>query len=86
MKLKHSGKNTSKAQVVNVSAHGVWLLINGTEYFLPFKDFPWFKKATIAQLNNVRLLTENHLFWPSLDVDLEVSSLANLQQYPLIYK
>jgi len=37
----------SKAEVLNVSSNGIWLLVKEHEYFLAHKDFPWFKKATI---------------------------------------
>ena len=33
------------AEVTNISAHGLWLLIDGREIFLPFDEFPWFKLA-----------------------------------------
>ncbi len=86
MKLKIRGKNTLKAEVVNISADGLWLLAEGQEYFLPYDDFPWFKKATVSQICNVRVPATHHLNWPDLDVDLEIESLANLEKYPLIYR
>ncbi len=86
MKFKNLGKNTSKAEVVNISPHGIWLWVNHQEYFLCYDDFPWFKTATIAQIQNIRLLAPEHLFWPDLDVDLELNSLSSLEKYPLIYK
>jgi hypothetical protein len=30
--------------------------------------------------------TENHLYWPELDVDLSVDSLRNPQAFPLVSK
>jgi hypothetical protein len=27
-------------EVTNVSPHGLWLLVEQHEYFVPFKDFP----------------------------------------------
>ena len=86
MKLKNPGKNTSKVEIANISPQGVWILIERTEYFLPYSQFPWFKKSTIEQIQEVDLLHNNHLYWPDLDIDLEVDSLDNLEQYPLIYK
>ena len=86
MKLQNHGRNTSKAEVVQISLHGFWLLVEGIEYFLPFDEFHWFKKATIAQLHDVRLLHGYHLYWPKLDVDLELQSLSNLEKYPLVYR
>jgi len=86
MKSKKLGKNTSNVEVINVSKHGFWMLVNGKEYFLPFKDFPWFREATISQLTNVRLVHPHHLYWSDLDVDLELESIEKPEVYPLIAK
>ena len=69
------GKRTSAVEVTNVSTHGFWLLIGREERFLAFKDFPWFREASIAELTNVTLPSHHHLHWPNLDVDLAVDSI-----------
>ncbi|GAF68497.1 unnamed protein product, partial [marine sediment metagenome] len=56
------------------------------EYFLPYNDYPWFKEAKVKEILNVNLLHGYHLYWPELDVDLEIDSLDNPQNYPLKYK
>ena len=86
MKLARLGKNISKVEVTQISVHGIWLYVQGTEYFLSFAEFPWFKEAKIKEIQNVKLLHKQHLHWPDLDVDLELESLANLEQYPLVYR
>ena len=86
MKLKNHGRNTLNAEVVQISIHGIWLLVRAVEYFLPYEEFPWFKKATISQIQNLRLLGKDHLYWPDLDVELELGSLINIEKYPLIYR
>ena len=86
MKLRNRGKSTSKVEIINISPHGIWILVERTEYFLPYNDFPWFKKATLEQIQNARLLHNTHLHLPDLDVDLEVDSLNNVEKYPLTYK
>ncbi len=86
MKLKNHGKSTSGAEVVQISSRGIWLLVNDTEYFLPFEDFPWFQKASVEQIHHVQLLHGFHLRWPDLDVDLALDSLNRLEQYPLVYR
>ena len=53
MKSVPRGRDTSELEVGNVSTHGFWLLVGDRERFLSFKDFPWFRDATIAQLTNV---------------------------------
>ena len=86
MKLKNHGKNTSSVEIVQISLHGFWLLVEGVEYFLPFEEFPWFKEATVTQIHDVRFLHGFHLYWPQLDVDLELQSLKDLEKYPLVYR
>lgn len=78
------GTHTSEVEVGNVSQHGFWLLVGSQEYFLPFKDFPWFESAPIGQLLNVKLLHDRHLYWPELDVDLSMESLQNPERFPLV--
>ena len=78
------GISTLGAEVTNVSTHCFWLLLGDEELAVPFSEFPWFKKATIEQLLNVERPTENHLYWPQLDVDLSVESIRNPAGFPLV--
>ena len=84
MKSVARGKNTSKVELSNLSIHGAWFLIKEREYFLPFDQYPWFKDATIAQIANVELLHDTHLYWQALDVDLSLAILENPGHFPLI--
>ena len=77
------GALTSQAEVSNVSKYGIWLLVGDEELFLSFADFPWFKSATIEQVCEVEHPTENHLYWPALDIDLAVESIRNPAAFPL---
>ena len=86
MKLHVHGTNTSEIEVANIDSHGFWIYIKGKEYFLPYEEYPWFKDANISEIINVELLHEYHLYWPKLDVDLDVGSLKDPDQTPLIYK
>ncbi len=86
MKSQILGKNISEVEVTNISTHGFWLFIKNKEYFLSFENYPWFKKAKIDEIINVQLLHKIHLYWPQLDVDLNITSLENLDQYPLTAK
>jgi len=86
MKSSKLGKNISKAEILNISQRGVWMLFLEREYFLSFKNFPWFKKASIEQIHNVVVSKSGNLHWPKLDVDLESASLVSLGSYPLVYK
>jgi hypothetical protein len=84
MKSSKHGKSISKAEVLGINPHGLWLLVNGKKYELPSADFPWFWRASMNDICRVELLHHNHLYWPSLDIDLAVESLTNLEKYPLI--
>jgi Protein of unknown function (DUF2442) len=64
--------------------HGIWLLLDIEELFLSFADFPWFKGATIEQLCQIEWPAENHLYWPSLDIDLAVDSIRDPKAFPLV--
>ncbi|MGI8594246.1 MAG: DUF2442 domain-containing protein [Solirubrobacteraceae bacterium] len=44
------GAVTSEVEVSNISQHGFWLLLDGRELFLPFEEFPWFKRAPIEAI------------------------------------
>jgi hypothetical protein len=86
MKSAKLGKRTLAVEVSNVSKHGFWLLIEGTERFVPFDAFPWFRAASIDQLCNVDLASPRHLYWPDLDVDLAVESIDHPERFPLVSK
>ena len=85
MKSSSAGISTSKVEVVNISPHGIWLYVKGKEYFLPYKDFPWFKEARISEIYKVKLFRGHHLHWVDLDVDLDLDSLEHPDRYPLRY-
>lgn len=84
MKSATLGRSTSQVEVTNVSPHGFWLFVGDHELFVPFKEFPWFKEATIEEISHVELASSHHLYWPALDVDLAVDSLTHPERYPLI--
>ena len=78
------GSSTSAVELSNVSVHGFWILLDQEELFLPFRDFPWFKKATVEQLASVTLPAPGHLHWPALDIDLAVDSIRSPKSFPLV--
>jgi hypothetical protein len=78
------GIATLAAEVTNISPHGLWLLVDEEELLLPFADFPWFRSATVAQLSQVERPSEDHLYWPALDVDLSVASIREPAAFPLV--
>lgn len=78
--------NDTKIEILNVSQHGFWLFVNEREYFLAFIDFPWFRGATLQQLFAVELHHEDHLYWPALDVDLDLERIQHPEKFPLVSK
>lgn len=78
------GTTTSAAEVTNISPHGFWVLLDEEELLLPFEHFPWFRTATVAQISQVERPSPDHLYWPSLDVDLSVASIRHPEAFPLI--
>ena len=78
------GAAISAPEVTNISRHGFWLWLDGAEYFLPFAHFPWFQAAPVAAILRVERLHADHLYWPDLDVDLELDSIRHPERYPLI--
>jgi len=77
------GSGTSAAEVTHISQHGVWVLLDAEELLLPFNEFPWFKSATIAQVQDVQWPSPDHLYWPQLDIDLSVASIRDPVAFPL---
>jgi len=75
---------TSDVEVTNISQHGFWVLLGSEELFLAYENFPWFKKATIEELLSVERPSDNHLYWPQLDVDLSVDSIRDPAAFPLV--
>lgn len=86
MKSSTRGADTSQVEVSNIDRFGLWVLIGGQEYFLPYDEFPWFRHATVQQILNVDLLRQGHLHWPEIDVDLCVDGLSAPERFPLIYR
>ena len=77
------GIGTSAVEVTHVSPHGIWVLLDTAELLLPFTEFPWFRSATIAQIQDVQWPSPDHLYWPQLDIDLSVASIRDPGAFPL---
>lgn len=78
------GVSTSVAEVTHISIHGIWLLVNGAEHFLPYEEYPWFRDARVSEIHAVELLHDDHVYWPELDIDLSVDCLEHPDSYPLV--
>ena len=84
MKSENLGTATSQAEITHISQHGIWLLCNKNEFFLPYEKFPWFKKARIDEIHNVKMLSPEHLYWEALDVDLSLSIIEKPEGFTLV--
>lgn len=88
-KLMQSGTSTlvaTKTEVTNISPFGIWILTNNKEYFISYKDYPVFEKASIKQIAAVTTDFSGNLHWEDLDADIELDSLENPGDYPLVYR
>ena len=70
-------------EIFNISGSGIWLWADGTEMFLDYANFPWFKNATVKQILNVEEPTRGHFYWPDLDVDLTTDIIEHPERFPL---
>ena len=70
-------------EVTNISSNGLWILIDETEKFLSYEDFPWFRYASVDEILSVELLAPHHLYWEKLDIDLHIESIDHPERYPL---
>jgi len=85
MSSRPHGDSTSHVEVVDISPHGIWVLAQGEEFFLPYETFPWFKKGSVEAVLNVEEQSPGHYYWPDLDVDLGIDSMRHPDRYPLVF-
>ena len=85
MSSTRPGTTTSKAEVTNISPHGIWLLIDEVEYYLAFDHFPWFRDASVKAITSLDRPSPEHLYWPVLDVDLHLDSIKDPEKFPLVF-
>jgi len=78
------GTATLAVEVTHISPNGLWLLLEDEELLLTYEQFPWFRQATVAQVSCVERPTEDHLYWPELDVDLSIASIRKPSAFPLV--
>ncbi len=72
--------------ITNIDPAGFRLLIDETEYFVPFEDYPRFKQARIFEIFNMQRLSPDQFHWPDLDIDIELDALKTPEKYPLAWK
>lgn len=83
MSSRKPGTGTSGIEVTDISPNGIWVLAHGEELFLPYEQFPWFKRGSVEAILNVEEPTPGHYHWPDLDIDLGIESMRNPKRFPL---
>jgi hypothetical protein len=76
-------KKETAVKIGKINNSGVWLFVKGKKYFIDYNTYPYFKGQVAKAIKNVQLLYGFHLYWPALDIDLEIDNLENPQKYPL---
>jgi len=77
------GNSTLVIEVTHISSHGVWLLYDDKELFMPYDEFPWFKDQPVKSIINVEEQSSGHFYWPDIDVDLSMESIEHPERFPL---
>jgi hypothetical protein len=80
------GTVISPVEIVQVSSFGIWLAVEDEELFLDYAHFPWFMNTTISSICAVEMPAKGHLYWPALDIDLDIESIRHPDAYPLVAK
>lgn len=70
----------------NSRTFGFWLLVADREYFVPFADYPDFRSANVAQIYRLESPSPTQLYWPDLDIDIDLNALAEPERFPLVFK
>ncbi len=83
--LLHGNNTLISDEVTSITKLGFWILIDNIEYFVPFTDYPDFKKARVEDILDFKKLLPNQLYWEKLDIDIELEALKNPENYPLIF-
>ena len=83
---RNTSSSEMNAEVTNISPFGIWILVNGEEFFMSYKEYPVFENAPIKAVAILEVDSFGNLHWPELDVDIEIDSLRNPESYPLIYR
>ncbi len=86
MSLSAHGNSSSAVEVTNISAHGLWLLTDSRELFIPFAEFPWFRDQPVSVITKVEEPSPGHFYWPDLDVDLTEEIIEHPERFPFVAK
>jgi len=77
------GKSILDVEVSHILAHGIWLLTENQEFFMPYEEFPWFQDSKVKDILAVEQPRYGHFYWRNLDVDLTIDMIKNPHRFPL---
>lgn len=86
MRSEPHGANTLRVEVLSISHEGVELLLDDRRLHLSLQHFPWFRDASPDDIRHVERPSENHQYWPALDIDIAVESIEYPERYSLVSK
>ena len=75
---------TSPVEIVQVTKYGLWLATGNEEFWIEYRQYPWFRNATIEAICDVTEPVPGQYYWPALDVDLDLETLRHPEDYPLV--
>jgi hypothetical protein len=85
MKSSKHGE-TILVSVENITPFGIWLFMKDKEYFLSYKNYPYFGTKLLGLFRMWNYYMGFICTRPALDIDLEIDNLENPEKYPLISK
>lgn len=86
MNSSNSGISTLDCRVTDINGLGLFVLVQGKEYFIPFREYPRLLHSKVSELTNVIFLPPYQLRWEDLDVDIEIQALEQPENFPLIFR
>lgn len=66
-----------RAEVTTITPFGFWVGAGGEELYIAFHEYPEFEHATVHQLSRIELVSATRLYWPCLDIDLDIGALRS---------
>ncbi|WP_243220543.1 DUF2442 domain-containing protein [Methylobacter sp. S3L5C] len=70
--------------ITYISSHGIGLLTDQEELFMPYQDFPGFKNQPVNAIIEVEEISHGHFYWSKIDVDLTVEMIKHPEKFPLV--
>lgn len=77
------GKTICVSEVTSIGRDGFWLLIGDQEFFVPYQNYPVFRRATVEQIYAMQEIAPGQLRWEALDADIELDALECPERFPL---